>query len=351
MKLFQRLLIAPAALGLVAPLAANADLATPSVEIEEINAGAFASPTKMSGGAVFTTGFIKDPCANAACTANTTTANKLTSEYNYTLDIKSTFTGSDMLTASIEAGNQGDLEMDSSITSGSGLTIGSLYYAFPLGDFQVTAGPILQQDTVISATTSIYDDGFKLGASPYSSEGQDGAGAAIAYQADNGWNGSFSIIGEHTGDNAGANNATSGLFTEESTDTWTASIGYDATNYGVGVVYKDDDNVDTSIAVGAYFRPDTLPEISVVFDQLRDADAVDSSNLLVGLNYPVGDGTLSGAFQAEDNTGTTENNWELYYNYPINDGISVQGGFFVEENANANANNTQGVVFETFFKF
>jgi len=351
MKLFQQLLIAPAALGLVAPLAANADIATPSVEIEEINAGAFSSATKMSGGSVFTTGFIKDPCATAACTGNTTTANKLTSEYNYTIDIQSSFTGSDMLTAKIEAGNQGDLVMDSSITSGNGLSVASLYYSFPIGDFGITAGPLLQQDTVISATTSIYDDGFRLGSGPYSSEGQDGAGAAIEYQGDNGWNGSFSLLGEHLTATTGANNATQGLFTEEGRDTWTASIGYDADNFGVGVVYKDDDNVDTSIALGAYFRPEGMPDISVVFDQLRDADAVDSSNLLIGLNYPVGDGTLHGAFQAEDNVGTTENNWELYYKYPINDGVAVQGGFFVEENQAAGVNNTQGVIVETFFSF
>jgi len=350
MKLFQQLLIAPAALGLVAPLAANADIATPSVEIEEINAGAFASATKMTCKSVFTTGFIKDPL-NAAGNANVTTAGKLTSEYNYTIGIKSSFTGSDMLTASIEAGNQDDLVMDSSITGGNGLSVASLYYSFPVGDFSVTAGPIIQQDTVISATTSIYDDGFRLGSSPYSAEGQDGAGAAIEYQGENGWNGSFSLIGEHLNTfTTGAANAQQGLFTEEGTDTWTASIGYDADNYGVGVIYKDDDNVDTSVAVGAYFRPDSMPEISVVFDQLRDADATDSSNLLVGLNYPLGDGNLHGAFQAEDNTGTTTNNWELYYNYPINDGVAVQGGFFVEENA-GNLDNTQGVVVETFFSF
>jgi len=349
MKLFQRLLIAPAALGLVAPLAANADIATPSVELEEINAGAFASATKMTGGSVFTTGFIKDPLdANGA---NVTTAGKLTSEYNYTINIKSSFTGSDMLTAAIEAGNQDDLAMDSSITGGNGLSVASLYYAFPVGDFSVTAGPRLQQDTVISATTSIYDDGFRLGSSPYSAEGQDGAGAAIEYQGDNGWNGSFSLIGETPAAGNSANSSTVGLFTEEGTDTWTASIGYDADNYGVGVVYKDDDNVDTSIAIGAYFRPDGMPDISVVFDQLRDADAVDSSNLLIGLNYPIGDGDLHGAFQAEDNVGTTENNWELYYKYPVNDGVAIQGGFFIEGNAAANVNDTQGVVVETFFSF
>ena len=47
MKLFQRLLVAPAALGLMAPVAANADTA-------------FVSTTNLSGSAVFTVGSVSD---------------------------------------------------------------------------------------------------------------------------------------------------------------------------------------------------------------------------------------------------------------------------------------------------
>ena len=47
MKLFQRLLVAPAALGLMAPVAVNADTA-------------FSSTTSLSGGAVFTIGSVAD---------------------------------------------------------------------------------------------------------------------------------------------------------------------------------------------------------------------------------------------------------------------------------------------------
>ena len=47
MKLFQRLLVAPAALGLMAPVAVNADTA-------------FSSTTSLSGGAYFTVGSVSD---------------------------------------------------------------------------------------------------------------------------------------------------------------------------------------------------------------------------------------------------------------------------------------------------
>jgi len=334
MKLFQRLLIAPAALGLLAPVAANADV----VNVEELSAGSFSSATKLSGSSVFTTGFID--------TTNTND-NKLTSQFNFKLDLNTSFTGSDNLYTAIDAGNQGpnatDLVMDSSVTGGTGLNVDKLHYTFPVGDFEVTAGPLMAQDDVISATTSIYSDAFRLGSAPWSAEGEEGAGAAIQYIADNGWNGSFNVIA------VGAATSTTGAFTEEGQDVWTASVGYDAENYGGGIVFKNDDQIDESVSVGVYFRPEGMPTISVVYDKLDDNDAIDSSDLLIGLDYPVNSGVLSGAYQVRDTAGVNTTNYEVYYNYPINDGVAVQGGLFVEE-VNG-ADNTQGVVVETFFSF
>jgi len=311
-------------------------------KVEELSAGAFASATKMTGGSVFTTGFID---------TDSTNNNKLTSEYNYTIDFNTSFTGMDNLYVGVEAGNQNDLVMDSQISNGNNtLNVASLYYEFPVGQFTVTAGPLFDQDDVISATTSIYSDSFRLSSMPWGTSGDTGAGVGIAYVADNGWNGSFNILSQvGSGDTA-----TVGAFTDEGTDQYTASVGYDAANYGGGIIYTAEDQTadntkDSSIGVGFYFRPDGLPTISVAFDKLDDDNGESSSNLLVGADYPLGDGTASAAFQSSDNGATTTQNYEVYYNYPINDGVSVQGGIFSEEVVNAD--NTQGFVVETFFKF
>jgi len=334
MKLFQRLLIAPAALGLLAPLAANAN--------DSLSAGSFASATKMSGGSVFTTGFI-----DTAATAN----NKLTSEFNYTIDLNTSFTGSDNLYVGVEAGNQDQLVMDSSVTGGTDLTVASLYYEFPVGDFTVTAGPRFDQDDVISATTSIYSDAFRLAAMPWGTAGDTGAGVGVSYIADNGWNGSFNVLSQDTG----AANSTVGIFTEESTDMYTISVGYDGANFGGGVIYTGedvtaDDTFDTSIGAGVYFRPDEWPTITLAVDKLDDESGANSTDFMIGLDYELGSGTLSAAYQARDTAGTSTANAEVYYNYPINDGVSVQGGVFSEEVA-GNTDNTEGFVVETFFSF
>ena len=136
MKLFQRLLVAPAALGLMAPIAANADTA-------------FSSTTTLSGGAFFTVGSVADG-------GITDKEEELYMQYAYGLDVTSSFTGEDMLYMGMETGNaSGPLGSMDSATSGSGaITLHSLFYSFPVGDLAVTAGPLVDQDDVVAATTS-----------------------------------------------------------------------------------------------------------------------------------------------------------------------------------------------------
>ena len=107
MKLFQRLLVAPAALGLMAPLAANADVTAISsdsdfsseviearvdgveAQLGEIMAGQFSSSTTMSGKAAFITGYVDDD--------SETDTDSITMEYMYQLNLNTSFTGEDNL--------------------------------------------------------------------------------------------------------------------------------------------------------------------------------------------------------------------------------------------------------------
>ncbi len=156
MKLFSRLLVAPAALGLMAPVAANADTA-------------FSSTTTLSGKAVFTVGSVSDG-------GPADSQEELYMQYAYGLDVNSSFTGEDLLSATLLTGNaSGPLaEMDSAEDVGNGsVTVESLFYSFPVGDLAVTAGPLVDQDDVVAATTSKYSDAFRLGAMPFSLAGDE----------------------------------------------------------------------------------------------------------------------------------------------------------------------------------
>merc|ERR1712078_622426 len=122
MKLFQRLLVAPAALGLMAPLAANADVTPVSNESDlsseviqarvdgvesqlgEVLAGQFSSSTKMSGKAAFITGYVDDDAESDT--------DEITMQYMYQLNLNTSFTGEDNLYTRIKTGNVSDHFVD-----------------------------------------------------------------------------------------------------------------------------------------------------------------------------------------------------------------------------------------------
>jgi len=315
--------------------------------VEELSAGAYAPMTKISGSTQFTTGFHD--------TAADTNDNKWTTEYNYKIDINHQFTGDDNLYIGLEAGNQNELVLEGQVNEDEEVGVESLFYSFPIGEFRVHAGPLLDQDDVVSATTSIYSSEFYIAELPWSLSGNTGAGVTVEYRNDNGWNASVNGLAQ----NNGAATATTGMFTEEGTDEYTASIGYDSTNWGGGVIYRSvdvvaDDTLDSSLAVGFYFRPDDWPTFSIAYDKLDDENGTSRGDLFFGLDYGIGSGQLSAALQANDNVinNDTENKQtiEVYYTYPINDGMDVKAGVYSQE-LTGGVDNTQGAIVETTFRF
>ena len=114
MELFQKLLIAPAALGFLAPLSASASevtmsdfaaaekLAVTSTRIEGLEAklnnfeaGSFPETTTMSGCASFQIGPVDESTITEAVTAT----------YSYGVDMNTSFTGDENLYVGIETGS------------------------------------------------------------------------------------------------------------------------------------------------------------------------------------------------------------------------------------------------------
>ena len=347
MKLFQRLLVAPAALGLMAPVAVNADTA-------------FSSTTTLSGSAVFTLGSVDSG------TAANPADDEMIMVYGYSLDMNSSFTGEDSLYVGLEAGNNTSFDdggtstlsiMDSAVGNGSTLQVHSAYYSFPVGDLSITAGPLLDQDDVISATTSAYSDAFVLGSAPWSLSGEGGApGIAVSYAGDSGLNASVSYVG------LGGTNSTQGLNSDAATDITTISVGYDGDGFGGGLVLTSaDDDVPAdghdSFGVGIYYTPESIPAtISVAYDTTDPSatGAADATDLFIGVDYEVGPGTLSTAYfnreVDDDDDKTDQTGFELSYSYPVNDYVTTTAGFFSVEEDTTEEDDT-GVVFETVFSF
>jgi len=334
MKLFQRLLVAPAALGLMAPVAANADTA-------------FASTTTLSGSAVFTVGSVSDG-------GTTDTEEELYMQYGYGLDITSSFTGEDTFYAGIEAGNaSGPLaSMDSAVEGGDGLNVPSLFYNFPVGDLSVTVGPLVDQDDVVAATTSAYSDAFRLGSMPYSLAGNEtGPGVGVAYSNDNGVVASVSFV------SVGGDTATTGINSDDADDVSTFTLGYNGDGFGGGLVIASNDGdagagYDT-FGGGIYYSPESIDAtFSVAYDTNDPETGADATDLFIGVDYEVGPGTLSAAYNTTDVDGSDSEDttgFEVSYTYALNDNVSITPGFFtVEDDA---GDDDSGVVVETAFSF
>jgi len=342
MKLFQRLLVAPAALGLMAPVAANADTA-------------FSSTTTLSGSAVFTVGSVAD-----GGTADT--QEELYMQYAYGLDVNSSFTGEDLFYAGIETGNAGTgplSNMDSAVspTTSDVLSVTSLFYSFPVGDLTVTAGPLLDQDDVVAATTSAYSDAFRLGSMPFSLDGDlTGPGLGVAYSGDNGFVASASFV------SIDGNDSTVGIGGDNGDDVSTFTLGYNGEGFGGGLVLASHDGENSSTTAydtfggGIYYSPESIDATFSVAYDTKDPDgtAEERTDLFIGVDYIVGPGTLSAAYNSTDVDGgssSDQTGFEVSYSYAVNDNVTITPGFFTVEETTANKDDDAGVVLETAFSF
>jgi len=321
--------------------------------VNSFEAGQFSSTTSLSGSAhmVFGAAYFDD----AHSSQNN---DKLNAHYNYKLDLNTSFTGEDNLYVGIETGNIDSasyLYTDSTADHANGanaLEIASLYYQFPVGDFTVALGPLLDQDDLVPSTLSTYSNsfmlgGWNLGPNALSLMGFTGTGAGVAYTTDSGFNAGVSVI------TTDGNDPDTGIGTEEGSDTVTVMAGYDGDTFGGGISYAKMDNpaaavstagytVSTSVfdddpnvvGIGAYWQATEGVDISLAFDffDLGVSGYEEVTTYALGVDADFGAGTLSvglGAVPTWDANGNSDiagHMFEVYYDYPVADGITIKPG-------------------------
>ena len=119
--------------------------------------------------------------------------------------------------------------------------------------------------------------------------------------------------------------------------------------------------VDTFYALNAYFTPDSdgLPSISVGYELGEDesvvGDADGLTNFFAGLQWDeVGAGTLGVAMGKRVNTvedTDAQYQYEAWYAYPINDGMTITPVIFTQDISAVNTDDTTGVMVRTSFSF
>ena len=385
MKLFKSLLVAPATLGLLAPIAATANEVTISdftpeeqlaitnsrvdgleARLNNIEAGSFSETTAASFSATFYAGAIYDD-DNVAAGANDGDDN-LGTGYDFTIGLTTSFTGSDSLDVAIETGNAdapGITEFGGTTVGDEALTVDAITYTFPLGDSTtVMVGDNTDASTLFT-TACVYggpSDTLDDCGNRNANVDNGGVMAGAAYDFGNGLTAAIGYAGQ---ENDVAN--------EEGIDAYGANVAYTGDNYGISFTYgaledgadalatQNQMGVDTAYAVNGYFTPSTdgLPSISVGYeigDDESAADGVDDySNFFAGLQWDeVGAGTLGIAMGTRVNTvedTDAQYMYEAYYSYPINDGMTITPIVFVQDVSTADTDDTAGVMVKTSFSF
>ena len=151
MKLFKSLLVAPATLGLLAPLSATANEVTindfnPAEELAVTNsrvdglearlnnfeAGSFSETTSASFGSTFYVGSVENASSEST-----------TFSYDFAMDLTTSFTGEDSLDVAVIGGNAGVTAVDGYMggdDTSDVLTLDGVSYTFPLGGATVIVG-------------------------------------------------------------------------------------------------------------------------------------------------------------------------------------------------------------------
>ncbi len=358
MKLFQQLLVAPAALGLLAPLSVSAsevnfdDISTYSNDNLEIDVnsfnqkstnnllaggeglvdssdtvGGFSETTTASFGVDFVVG-AEDGAASEAAAFG----------YQMGIGLSTSFTGEDSLDVAIDIGDgtSGALAFDD---TSDVLTVDGLTYTFPVGGATVMVGDSTDISGVYTgacAYSSFTDYMGNCGTGSTVGVGGSGVTAAMSYAFDSG----FSLAG-------GVSSETGSILTEEGTDIYGIEAAYSADSYGVSVAYADNE-ATTAWGVNGYYAFDAVT-LSAGVESVDDGATAEG--FFVGLSFPeVGAGSLDIGMGTTGNfkDGDTEYyTYEASYAYPLNDGVTITPGIYIIEGAT----DVTGVALKTSFSF
>jgi len=382
MKLFKSLLVAPAALGLLAPMSATANEITINdfnTAVEETliagGEGLVDKHTHDGGFSATTTATFSADMAIGAVDGQGTSATvtdgdeAVTAVYGFQIDLNTTFTGEDSLDISLDAGNAngttllGELDLNS---TGDNLQVDGVSYTFPLGDkTTVFVGDNMDGSTLYSTacvyggiTNTLNDCGNVESAM---NAGQ-GTAAGASFDIGNGFTAAIGYTG--------SGSDTKGLLTKEGTDVFGGQLTYTADSYGASVTYASVETVtaanDNTAAAGSdvtywglngYWTPaesGSMPSVSVGYEMgdPEKSGEKDTSTFFVGLRWDeVGPGTFGAALGTTGHIADDAVDYYMYeafYSYPVNDGMTVTPVVYIKEAADADET---GIIVKTSFSF
>ncbi len=355
------------------------------VQQNDLEAGSFSDTTTLDSKLIMTLGSVD--------TDDGVYDGEVQAMYTYTMNLNSSFTGDDNLYVRLKTGNHSTWsktksEKNTYLSAGKGATndaisVDKIWYQGTIGEkSRFWLGPKIENYYMHATTPSIYKPvlkAFTLGGNAAAFGASTSPGAGYAYNADNGF-------GFSTNFTTKSGNS-KGILGNEGGTSWATQVGYTKPNYSISAIYNAKNNdwedsyfqsiagkqrsfgVDRSnssnIGLRGWWRPDetgtATPSISLGYDTSKtDAAGADTTTAyFVGLNWQdmfSPDDRIGVAFgqpQTLEDEDTNPFLYEVYYEYMVNDSISVTPTFFggTSENAAGNEVDMTGAVINTTFKF
>ncbi len=345
---------------------------------DQIEAGSFSSTTVASFSADFAMGAVDGKTVTTSGGTTTKTvdgvsnvlvqqadgtenAEKVVVDYSYEIGLTTSFTGEDSLDVTLAAGVGTLSELDLSKDNGDTLTVDGISYTFPLGDKATAFVGHGVEGSALFNTACVYggpSDTLSSCGAISSAIDEDGQATGVGLTFDFG-NGFTASVGYE-----GQGNGTDGLASHEGLDSIAGQLAYSTDTYGFSVTFSEIETTttseDTFTAINAYYSPETVgfPSISVGYEWGDDGDAAatadETSSYFIGLEWnELGGGTFGVA--AGTHTPVVEDGdellmYEVYYSYPINDGMTITPLIYTKDMATGTEDQT-GVMVKASFSF
>ena len=396
MKLFQKILLAPATLGLLAPIAANAneanlgDVTSYSQNQVEVSLDSFKPLSSknplLAGGEgmntsvgesandfdvdTFSSTTTASFTANFAAGSVDNSQEELGVNYDWELALNTSFTGNDALDVVLNAGASKMFPELDMTNTGSQLEVDSISYTTSLGDRTTaffasgngSAGSALYNTACVYGAQA--DTLSNCGVSAANLDEGLGTAAGASFDFGNGFAAAIAYEGQGMG--------TKGIFTDAGVDAYGAQVSYTGESYGISLSWanienhNDDNDLDAdqgqtqSRAINAFFAPDlsNFPTISAGFEINHDDSASSSedetSHYFLGLQWDeIGNGTLGAAIGSKApylENADALTMYEVFYSYNYADGITITPLIFNKDNGGSESDET-GIVLKTEFSF
>jgi len=345
MKLFKSLLVAPATLGLLAPMSATASEVTISdfnaaeeiavtnsridgleAKFNNLEAGSFSETTTASFGVEFLVGALDG--------GDTGADESTTFDYTMGIGLETSFTGEDSLSATIDIGSTSPVDEDGNVVGSNlasplffnynatedALVLDGLTYTFPVGGATVMVGDntdISALYTGACAYTAFTDYAGNCGTGNSVGLGGNGATAAMSYAFDSG----FSLAG-------GVSSSPDSILSEAGDDAYGVEAAYTADSWGVAVAYSDVETATFWGVNGMYAFDFATISAGVESENPETGDT--GTGFFVGLSFPeVGAGSLDLSVGTTGNFADSDTEYYAYeasYAYPVNDGMTITPG-------------------------